>query len=293
MGGAFNNKKIIKKEFKNSEPKNYANVYQSNWSEILNVKNIIFTNNLKKRVIYSETKTDSIQNSLSQINSVYYHQKENSYVFMNFTLVFLLFSLALLAFIKAIFGKYLNQLLQAVIYYGESLKLYRDHNTLIDRLFFICNFIFIISGGFFCFYLMGYIKPNILSGHPIILCFYCFSFILGIYFSKFVINKIFGFIIYRSSVFDEFLHNTFAYFKVMGLFLLPIICIIPFVTLNLRITFLVIGVIIIFSLYLISIFRATKIMLQKDILLFYWILYLCTVEFLPIMLLYKFFNNVV
>ncbi len=290
----FVNSHVIVKRWETNPEVNYDKFYiQTNWSDFLKTKNIIDIAHLKNKLIYSTAEVDSFKLTNNNLISNNLHQFGFSIGFQNFLLFILLFTFSLLAWIKISFGKYLNQLLESVIYYTEALKLFRDHNSLIARLFYACNLIFVLSGGIFCYFLLQYFKPEFMVNNQFLLIFYCFLFIIGIFFFKYVVNKIIGFILNHISAFNEYIHNIFSYYKAIGLFILPIVSIVPFISDQYRPICLLIGIIIIFSFYILSIFRTTKIMLQKDILLFYWILYLCVVEFLPIMLLYKLFNKVV
>ena len=56
---------------------------------------------------------------------------------------------------------------------------------------------------------------------------------------------------------------------------------------------LVIGVLISAIAFLLKTFRAYQIIIRRDILLFYLILYLCTLEILPLLLGYKFVTSLI
>jgi hypothetical protein len=272
----------------------YNNTYQvAPWSHLLSVKNFTFQNGLKERAIFQKSATNTVATTKVDVTKEVLHVNDYINSENNAILVLIISSFILLAWIKVSFGKYINQLLRAVLNYSEAYKLYRDYNTLVERVYLILNIIFTLSGGLFCYQLLKFYKPNLIGSNHFYVLLACFGFILAIYIFKFSINKVLGFILDQVQTFDEYLHSSFIYFKVSGLFLLPLISIISFISDNYRFPFIVIGLIIFFVLYFISIYRATRIMLQKGILLFYWILYLCTVEFLPVILFYKYFNSVV
>jgi len=257
------------------------------WPEIISTQNnncSVFFN--KKPVLISE-KTEIAKNSFDHEN-IRIQSNSFGYFMDNFILILIIFSILLLAWSKVFFGKYISQVLRAAFNYSEAFKLFRDHNSIVDRFYLLLNIIFTISGGLFLFHLLKIAKPEIFSHNPFYVILVCFSFILAIYFSRYLINKIIGFLLNQRQLFDEFIHSIFIYLKVMGLALLPLVVVISFIDLNYRSIFLTFGAITISFLYIISIFRATRIMIKKGILIFYWILYLCTIEFLPIILFYKF-----
>jgi hypothetical protein len=262
------------------------------WPEILNTQNNTYSTFLYKKPALVIDKPDSVKVSCVTENN---RIQSNSfgYTMDNFILISIIFSFILLAWSKVFFGKYIIQILRAAFNYSEAFKLYRDHTSIVDRCYWLLNIIFTISGGIFLFHLLKIIKPALFDQNPFYTILGCFAFILTIYLSRYLINKIIGYLLNQQETFNEFIHSIFIYLKVMGLALLPLVTIISFVSADYRSLLLILGATIIFLLYIISIFRATRIMFKKGILIFYWILYLCTIEFLPIILLYKFINSVI
>ena len=284
---------VPKKEKLYDEKQPYTSSYElAPWPHFISNNNLLFTKNLSKKEAYVYTEKDSLKINDFKLTANP-HITDFKFFENNLLLILLLTSFILLAWTKSQFGKYVTQLLRAVISYNDAYKLYRDQNALVDRVYFIVNLIFTLSGGLFCYHLLYWFKPSLLEYQPFVIMLYCFSFILAIYFFRYIINRILGYVLFQFKTFDEYIHSSFIYYKAFGLFLLPLVSIISFISEKYRFIFIVFGIVIFFLLYFISIFRATRIMLQKGILLFYWIMYLCTVEFLPIMLLYKFFNSVV
>jgi hypothetical protein len=285
---------IDKAAEKGSDPQYivYINSYSSEpWSDIINVKNHTFNSLFVKKKIftYCERSTDK---SISRLASK--RVFDHSYISMNdLSLLLILISFVLIASIKAFFNKYLNQLFRTIISYSEAYKLYRDYNAIIDRVYFLLNFNLILTGSLFEFYLLKLFFPAKPIGSDYVVLILCSVFILGVYFTRYFLNKLIGFILDQKQAFDEFSHSNLLYYKVAGLFLLPVVSFLALVNVKYHFIFVLTGVFLIFIIYIISIFRATTIMFKKGILLFYWILYLCTIEFLPLLLLYKFFNAVV
>jgi hypothetical protein len=285
---------IDKATEKGSDPQYivYINSYNSEpWCDIINVKNQTFSALFaqKKIFTYSERSTDKSIKKLANKKSI-----DQSYISISdLSLLLVILSFILIASIKALFNKYLNQLLRAIISYSEAYKLYRDYNAIIDRVYFLLNLNFIITGSLFGFFLLKLLNPSKLFSSNNLILLLCSAFIICIFFSRYLLNKFIGYILDQKQAFDEFLHSNLLYYKVTGLFLLPVVSFLALISDKYHFTFVLAGILIIFFIYIISIFRATTIMLRKGILLFYWILYLCTIEFLPLLLLYKFFNAVV
>jgi hypothetical protein len=287
----FNFEQILLKGKKDSSQRNnLIKTYSFEpWNNIISVNSRVYKAIFKQREIYIKNRNSEISYTSKIVQEFPHFSNENNDI-SNTILTLIITSFVLLAWVKISFGKYLNQLFRALINYSDEAKLYSDHNTMIDRLYLFLNTNFIIMGGLFIYYFLKHAGKEIFSMSPNILLISCLGTIICIYIYRYIINKIFGFVFYQKQVFNEYLHSAFIYYKAMGLFLLPIILLIYIVSEKYRIGLLTIGTIIIFLLYFINVFKATRIMLQKGILLFYWILYLCTVEFLPIILIYKYLS---
>lgn len=260
------------------------------WQHVISVNNKIFSESIKNKPVFV-TQKDTVKQEMVFGNQIF-HKSDYPGLLNNTILLFLIVSFFLLAWVRVVFGKYLNQILRSLFTYSEAFKLFRDSNALIERVYIILNIIFIFSGGLFCFHILR-TTSNFMLESPFLLLSICFLFILTLYILRYFNNKLLGFILLQRQTFDEYLHNSFIYYKAVGLFLLPLTSIITFISSKHQFYFLVFGVFVISLLYLASIFRGTRIMLQKGILLFYWILYLCTMEFLPIALFYKVIKNIV
>jgi len=273
----------------------FSNAYSNvPWFEIFDVKNQFFKKNLLNKDVYLTNKNDSQIMTIifNSKRSSEYHNNNKFNLINDFILALLLISLFLLAWIKIFYNKNLNQIFRSVVNYSDATKLYRNHNIILDRLFILLNINFIISGGIFLYEIFTFFDQDQLKNYSYYFLLSCFFIVIMIFLTRYIINKLSGIILFQVQAFNEYLHSIYTIFKVSGILMLPIIFTIFLLTDNVRIVFLFFGVFIFFSLYIMSILRATKIMLQKGILLFYWILYLCTIEFLPIILLYKFLKTV-
>jgi hypothetical protein len=267
--------------------KNYY--YSADWKEIMSYENNIFRTEKRDKEIYYSNK-DSVKTFNQTILQapVYLINQHNT---TNMLIISLLAIYALIAWTKITYSKYFNQFLRSFFTYSEAIKLFFDQNALIDRVYSILNLIFILSGGIFLF-LSGYSFISQMPSQSIYFNFViCLTIILLLYMFRYLTAKISGWLLYQHSSFNEYLHSSFLYFKSTGILLLPIITIAAFIDIDKRNTFLFIGCIIFLLTYLSSIYRGTKIMLKKGVLLFYWILYLCTVEFFPLVLLYKYLSS--
>jgi hypothetical protein len=227
------------------------------WKNILSINNHIATQNIKRDKIFSDNNVEVGSKGTNKI----IHTEEllfpaSTLVLSSLLLVLLIFSLA-----KVTYGKYMRQFMNAIVNYSEANKLYDDRNIMIDRLFLVMNFVFIISGGLFLNFLISIIDPGLTNIHPYITLLTCFSVIKALYFYKFFFGKILGFILLKVQVFNEYLYSSFLYYKVIGIFLLPICLLLYIVPNEYKFDIIIFGLIIISLALILSIFRATRIIL--------------------------------
>jgi hypothetical protein len=96
-----------------------------------------------------------------------------------------------------------------------------------------------------------------------------------------------GFLFDNQSLFNEYIHNTFVVNKGIGIALFPVVITAHYLPPTLVTTMLMLGLFIFLLAFIFKGIRAYQIIIRKDILLFYLILYLCTLEILPLLLGYK------
>jgi hypothetical protein len=111
---------------------------------------------------------------------------------------------------------------------------------------------------------------------------------IGYFTTKKVIYYLVGILTESKKEVQEYLFSITVFNRVLGLFLLPVTAIIAFVPFYQPEPLLFTGLGIVMVFYLLSLIRGGKIFLKKHFSIFYLILYLCTLEFLPLLLIYNF-----
>jgi hypothetical protein len=141
---------------------------------------------------------------------------------------------------------------------------------------------------------MGLFSYQFLNAYKITLgaskSYYTYLICLGIVIGYFILKKfiyyLIGVLTESKSEVQEYLFSMTVYNRVLGLFLMPISATIAFVPLTSVEPILYAGLAIIAIFYLMSLMRGAKIFLKKHFSISYLILYLCTLEFLPLILIY-------
>ena len=105
--------------------------------------------------------------------------------------------------------------------------------------------------------------------------------VTGILFIRLILYYLTAFIFDWNSAISQQIHSIYLVNKNIGLILLPIVFAVIYTSSNLSgiLIYIGLGLIIIASVY--KLLRGFQIILRNGVLLFYAILYLCTLEFLP------------
>jgi hypothetical protein len=100
-----------------------------------------------------------------------------------------------------------------------------------------------------------------------------------------------GYIFNRSEATGKFIFLVFSYIRMMAFALLPIATALAFVDQYLVLPLSITGLFLIIAMYFLQIAQGIRIFLQNSAALFYMFLYLCALEILPILVLYKIANH--
>jgi len=197
-------------------------------------------------------------------------------------LLFLLF-----ATVKLIFNKYLSQLVQSTINYSTFTRTFRERYFNLLHASFRLDVIFNMILALFSYQFISLYKINFGLSKSYYVYLACLGIVIGYFTAKRILYYIIGVLTESKHEIQEYLFSITVYNRVLGLFLLPISATIAFIPLSQvePLLFAGLGIIIIF--YLMSLIRGAKIFLKKQFSISYLILYLCTLEFLPLLLIYN------
>jgi len=193
--------------------------------------------------------------------------------------------------IKTLFSRYFINYFQVAFNYQLTNKLLRDRNFFLTRFNFILNIVYIIILSVFIYQALYFFDIKINPDKSQFV--YIITIIMGIELGRYIIEKTVGEIFNVQKEFSEYLFNQFLFNKLLGLVLIPLVFIIQYVPENLRTFFIVIGLLLITGSYLIKLIRGFTIIVKKDILIFYVLLYLCTLEILPVLVGYTYFKRLI
>ena len=201
-------------------------------------------------------------------------------------------SLVLLAWLKLFFNKFLDQTIQSVGNYQLSTKLLRDQNIFSRRVAFALNLNFVLVGASFIYLVFGFFNLRLfLLGD--FLSYLSYAGIISVLLIlRYIVSHIIGHVFNKQHEFKEYLHQLLLIYKNLGIYLLILVIGIAYIREDLRIYLVYSSGLLLAAALILRMQKGVKIILiNKDFLIFYLILYLCTLEILPLLIFYRVFSS--
>jgi hypothetical protein len=197
---------------------------------------------------------------------------------------FLLF--ALIVSVRTGYTRYISFLFQSVFNYTASVRMYREKNYSFLHGAFRLEIIFYIVSSIFAYQILMNFSSS--EGHFQVVEFLQSTAMILIFFlGKKLLYKILGSLFIGASDTGELMFNMDNTYRAAGIILFPIVGVIAFGPFGNTVVAIVAGIITLLFFYGLLLKRAVSILIKKQVSIFYLFLYLCTLEFLPLLLIYK------
>ncbi len=193
----------------------------------------------------------------------------------------------LFATVRLIFNKYLAQLLHSAVNYSTFTRLFRERYFNLLHASFRLDVVFNLEFALLMYQVLSIHKINLGFSKTYSLYIFCLGLVVAYFLGKRIIYYLLGILTETKSEVLEYLFCITVYNRVLGVFLLPLTAIIAFVPLTIAESLLYVGLLIVIVFYLMALARGMKIFLKKQFSISYLILYLCTLEILPLLLIYS------
>lgn len=200
--------------------------------------------------------------------------------------IILLLILVLFASIRNSYSKYMTHLFQSVVNYSTSFRMFREKNYPVLHGAYRLELYFYITISVFLYQVFAYFQLSFFR-HGILFFMICAAVVFAYFFGKKMVYQLLGSMFEGKQTTSELLFNLDNFNRVSGLFLFPIIALITFYPFENLLFPVVLGIITVAVFYLLLLQRGILILLKKQFSLFYLFLYLCTLEFLPLLLIFK------
>jgi hypothetical protein len=193
----------------------------------------------------------------------------------------------LFIWIRLFYGKYFDTLASAVSSFQMSSKLFRERNVLVRRVSIVLDFIYFVMLSVFIYESVIHFNWVNSGLNQFNLYMLLLNIIIIYSLVRIALLRITAHLFMQRNLFSEYIHNTLVINKGTGIVLFPIVITAHYFPFPLISLVLVTGLSILILGVIWKTIRAYQIIRRKNVVLFYLILYLCTLEFLPLLIGYK------
>ncbi|PIF05413.1 MAG: hypothetical protein CSA36_06660 [Draconibacterium sp.] len=247
-------------------------------------KNMVFDNSCYMPGIYN---SNLDYHTAVPGNQIKLPVRERNNVNNDWITIVLLVVMVLLVSVKIGFQNYLSSVFQSVFNYAVSNRMFREKNYSISHGAFRLELIFYIMSAVFIFNIPQ-LKHQLLSTENNLLLFIkIIGFIILFFVIKKLIYRFVGKVFNNVPETSEFLFNLDNYNRALGIIFIPIVALIVYYPFGNHHFAIFLGIVITIIMHSLLLFRGIVILLKKHFSIFYLFLYLCTLEFLPLLLIYK------
>ena len=194
--------------------------------------------------------------------------------------------LVIFASVRLFFGKYLGQLFSSSVNFSTASRMFRERSVSLTHASFRLDVIFYLVFSLFMFQTLEEFYFDF-HKHSILTYLFTLAGVLVYFGLKQLAYYLQGSISECLPETQEYIYHMNLYNRLVGLVLLPVSLVVAFAPLSNPDLLIVFGLIVVGFFYILLLFRGTSILLRKHFSIFYLILYLCTLEILPLIFIYK------
>ncbi len=246
--------------------------------------------------VYPDTLTYTFSDTLFQklIQPLFFEKiKEGFYNFNfipknqfieNWAIILIILLFILLVTIVLSSEKYISQLFQSIFNKVVANRLYREKVGSLLEVSNRLDLFFFLNVGLYLYHIANFYGDNDSS---IVLYGICFGAIFGWIILKFLAYRLTGFIFDTSSDTREYIFYLKLGNRVTGLLLFPIAVALFFIKTDIAMVFFILGGILVVFFIFHGLYRGIRVIGQKVFSIYYLILYLCTLEILPLVYVWR------
>jgi len=198
----------------------------------------------------------------------------------------LIVALVLFASVRFSFSKYLNHLFQSVVNYATSFRMFEEKSYSIANGAVRLEIFFYLTFSVFLFQVANHFNIEFLFKNWV-LYLLIFGGVLVYFILKKLVYWAIGTVVEGMEETGEYLFNHDNFNRVAGLVLFPIVILVAFGPFESAHYLIITGFVVWAAFYFLLLGRGISILLKKQFSIFYLFLYLCSLEFLPLLLIYK------
>jgi hypothetical protein len=206
--------------------------------------------------------------------------------------IYLFILLGIYAWISLYYGNILVQTFQASTNFNLTYRMFYSNSLLQKQLDGTLYLFYFLSLAFLVYYMelrTGLIPYNL---QGILLFMFNLALLALIFFCRVILHNLTGFLFNRVKIIREYLYNMFVFNKLAGLVALPLVFLMVYTSGILQDILIWTCILALSGIFLLRVIRGMVFSYKKDVLNFYMFLYLCALEIVPVVLLYRWLEGV-
>ncbi len=220
------------------------------------------------------------------INSKYHYQP-------SWLLVIMVFSIMILGYLYSAFNSRFNTFIKSVFVSRFASQSSREERSLTHPVSFFLSLNFILISSLF---ILQLISSKVFFDSGIEFSFFSFLILMTlvflVYFIKIIVLKVFAYFTAKQEIISEYIFILFLVNHFLGVALLPIVVLIAYGPTSFINGIVYVGAIFFLGAFVFRIGRGiSAVLVNRESTLFYLILYLCTLEILPLIIGIKLFER--
>jgi hypothetical protein len=205
----------------------------------------------------------------------------------DWVLYFLIAFLVALAWIRLIYTKFIVNIFKSTFNFQLAVKVFNEPGIIQKRIFTILNVFYYLSTAIFLYVISKFYGYHPLGLDGIQYMAAITAFLIAYSLFRVSIMKITGEIFYRQKLFSEAIFHNFLFNKVTGIVIVPFILLAAYTRGIYQEISVISGIVALIAINIARILRGIVFVSRYVVLLFYFILYLCTLEILPVLVIIK------
>ncbi|MDX9881522.1 MAG: DUF4271 domain-containing protein [Prolixibacteraceae bacterium] len=205
----------------------------------------------------------------------------------DWTFGIIVLALVIIASVRIISSAYLKQLFSATINFTTASRLFRERTFNLLHAAFRLDILFFMVLSLFACQALSFFGVSLFPKMPFLAYLVSMGALISYFMLKRFLYMFVATVTESQPETSEYLFNLNVYNRVLGIVLFPFILLLAFAPIGNMGPLLISGSFIIAVFWGLSLLRGAKILLRKHFSISYLILYLCTLEFLPLLVIVK------
>lgn len=207
----------------------------------------------------------------------------------NWQIILLLLAVLLMGFVKAFSNNRFSQGIKSLFNYTVAQEITREEKVFFHRSNVFFTIIHLLTSSLFLYHLKNLFNTNLFVVEGVYGFTLIFTFLTLTYIVKYLFSKLLLFVFNDLTIAAEYVFNVSLYNNLLGVVFVPLLCLFYFTALKTTTVLCFVALPILLIIFFLRLIRLFKIGQSKGVSYFYIIVYICSLEILPLAILLKIF----